>query len=464
MKTNFYRTRSRVAFGAVALGALALAPACTSFKDQLLDPEQPGVIGPSQVQSATAADGLRKGALSRLKSATGGGEAIWMLGGLMTDEWKSGDTFSQRNETDQRIVQTNNANVSIMYVAVQRTRGAARDALLSLVQFQADTTSKQAQMYWVMGYAEMMLAEDFCNGVPYGITVNGVPDYTIPLTSAQGFALAQAHLDSAQALVTAADTFSVSLLNAIQITRARNLVDQGNWAAAIVATASVATSFQYLQTYSLTTSDNQVWSLNTSQKRWVVGDSFDTGGIIQNAIPFASAKDPRVPVTGTTLASALKQAFDNQTQFVSQSIYARSDPQPLATGIDARLIEAEARLQASDIPGMMTILNALRTSPQKIGIFVVPAMAALAAPGTQAAAVQLYFREKAFWDFSRGTRLGDLRRLVRQYGLNQANVFPNGQFSYKGAGLTYGTDVNFPVTIQDETPNPNWHGCIDRAA
>ena len=49
-----------------------------------------------------------------------------------------------------------------------------------------------------------------------------------------------------------------------------------------------------------------------------------------------------------------------------------------ATGIDARLIEAEARLRASDIAGMMTILNALRTSPQTIGIFKIAAMAALA--------------------------------------------------------------------------------------
>ena len=33
----------------------------------------------------------------------------------------------------------------------------------------------------------------------------------------------------------------------------------------------------------------------------------------------------------------------------------------MVSGIDARLIEAEAKLNANDIAGMMTILNALRT-------------------------------------------------------------------------------------------------------
>ena len=39
----------------------------------------------------------------------------------------------------------------------------------------------------------------------------------------------------------------------------------------------------------------------------------------------------------------------------------------MVSGIDARLIEAEAKLNANDIAGMMTILNALRAAPPKIG-------------------------------------------------------------------------------------------------
>jgi hypothetical protein len=455
-------TRTLYRVGA-AVGVAALTASCSSFRDQLLEPQQPGIISPEATQSPTAADALRKGALSRLRLATVGGESIWMLSGLMTDEWKSGDTFSQRNETDQRIVQVDNANVSAMYVTEHRARGAAYDALGSLRRFIPDTLSKQAQMYWVLGYAELNLSENFCNGIPFGTLVDGVPAYTVPLTNAQGFVLAMSHLDSALALATASDTFTVSMRNAIQIVRARTLIDMGgatNLAAAAAAAATVPTSYQFLQTFSLTTTDNAIWALNNSGKRWVVGDSFDVGGRIMNAIPFASANDPRVPKTGSTINSSLLKAFDANTWLVSQSIYGRSDPVALATGIDARLIEAEVKLQASDIAGMMTILNALRTTSQKLGVFAVPVMAALPTPTSQAAAVDLYFREKAFWTFGRGQRLSDMRRLIRQYGRNAEDVFPSGQF-FKGS--TYGTDVNFPVTT-DETPNPNWKGCIDRKA
>jgi hypothetical protein len=80
------------------------------------------------------------------------------------------------------------------------------------------------------------------------------------------------------------------------------------------------------------------------------------------------------------------------------------------------------------------------------------------APTTKDAAVTLFFREKAFWQFGRGFRLGDLRRQIRQYGRTQDNVFPVGAF-FKGG--TYGTDLNLPMSDVELT-NPNFHGCLDR--
>jgi hypothetical protein len=85
-------------------------------------------------------------------------------------------------------------------------------------------------------------------------------------------------------------------------------------------------------------------------------------------------------------------------------------------------------------------------------------MPALTAPPTQDAATSLFFREKAFWTFGRGQRLGDLRRLMRQYNRPQDQVFPTGAF-FKGG--SYGTDVNLPIP-QAELNNPNSKGCTDR--
>jgi hypothetical protein len=79
-------------------------------------------------------------------------------------------------------------------------------------------------------------------------------------------------------------------------------------------------------------------------------------------------------------------------------------------------------------------------------------------PGTPAARQDLMFRERAFWLFATGHRLGDLRRFVRQYGRGAETVFPTG-LHFKGSN--YGPDVNIPVPF-NERNNPNFTGCIDR--
>src|SRR6478672_7734285 len=106
--------------GMLALGALMLG-AC-SMRDELLSPQQPGTILPGDISGAgvAGAEALRTGALGRfqqLSPAGGNGNQTeaTLLGDVLTDVWKSGDTFSQHNETDQRIITTNNSVLSTAY-------------------------------------------------------------------------------------------------------------------------------------------------------------------------------------------------------------------------------------------------------------------------------------------------------------------------------------------------------------
>jgi len=447
---------------AAALGAAALAlAACDSVTDSLLDAPDPDLIDPSATASAEAADALRVGAVARLRTITAGGEGAWMLGGLLTDEWKSSDTFSQRNETDQRRVQDSNGNVQNMYRNLHRARNSAREALNALTEFKPTPTANLGQMYFVLGFAELTLAEAFCNGQPLSDASTGEVIYGEPKSNQEIFAIALAHFDSALTLSSAADAFATSIRHSAAVAKGRVLIDLNRHADAAAAVAAVPTNFMNIATFSLTGGSNQIWALNTSAKRWTVGDSFDTSGLIRNAIPFASSKDPRVPSTGTaTGTSPAGRGFDNSTNFIILNTFGRTDPTPIVSGIDARLIEAEARLKATDITGMMTILNALRAAPQSLGPISTPVMAPLATPTSQNAAIDLYFREKAFWTFSRGQRLPDLQRLIRQYGRTESQVFPEGTF-FKGG--QYENDVNFPVTI-DELNNPNFTSCANRNA
>ena len=77
---------------------------------------------------------------------------------------------------------------------------------------------------------------------------------------------------------------------------------------------------------------------------------------------------------------------------------------------------------------------------------------------TQTEAEDFHFSERAFWMWSTGHRVGDLRRLVRQYGRSMDATFPTGTY-FKGG--TYGVDSNMPLPLE-EMNNPNSNGCLDR--
>jgi hypothetical protein len=146
-------------------------------------------------------------------------------------------------------------------------------------------------------------------------------------------------------------------------------------------------------------------------------------------------------------------------------MWGQTTPVDVVNYVDAQLILAEAALArgtAADITQWLSILNALRAAPPKLGELTPTGLAPLTDPGNTQARVSLMFREKAFWTFSRGQRLGDLRRLVRQYGRTVDNVFPQG-VHYKGG--IYGPDINFPV-VQNEIGNNQkvTQSCIDRNA
>jgi hypothetical protein len=206
---------------------------------------------------------------------------------------------------------------------------------------------------------------------------------------------------------------------------------------------------------SQTSRDNAAWSWINNQRRFTVVDREGTNGM-----DFISAADPRVPVA----ARVANGGFDTSVDLYRQNLYpTRETSYPLITGVEARLIEAEAALQANNTTLFLSKLNDPRSASRTLGaITVTPAqLPALADPGSQVARVNLLFRERAFWMYLTGHRLGDLRRLVRQYGRTAETVFPTG--AWGGGTGNYGTDVNLPVT-QAEENNPNFTGCIDRNA
>ena len=444
----------------------------------LLEVSDPDVIDPSAVQSSEGANSVRLGAIGRLRDATGAttnSESSWLFGGLLADEWSTSSTFVQNDETDERAVSLSNGTVTGFLRNLNRVRTATNQAIPLLKKYKPTPASDIAEMYLVRGFAELQLALDFCNGIPLSDAAGDVPVLGNPLPISEVFTIAAASFDTAMQQSTATDAAAVIVQRAARIGKARALigVTSANLAAAaaLVSVAQVPTNFTYDETFSTTSGvgDNLIWNQPASQRRYTVGDSLEGNArnlLVKNAIPFFSAKDPRLPVNYTVSANG-KDTTKSQDGFTfsrTTTLYGRTTNVALANGIDARLIEAEAALAAGNPAGMITILNALRSSPQPIGTLTAANLSGLAPlvdPGTADKRLDLLFREKAFWTFSRGQRLGDMRRLIRQYGRTQDQVFPVGAH-YRGG--VYGTDVNLPIVNDEANGNPNFKGCTDRKA
>lgn len=471
---NPYFKHSSVALAMLVAGGLALTACSGSVNDALLTAVDPDIINPANINSPDGAEGLRLGVVQRLTTMTGAApanaEGVWFMSGMLADEWKSGDTFIQRDETDKRTISLDNSIVTAGYRYIHQTRISANQAIDALRKYPPTSTATAnayvAQMQMIRGYAELLSADNFCNGQPFSDGSTGTIVEGTGLSVIEAFQRAVTSTDSAIGTIgTASDTLSLRVLYAAKLVKARALMGIGgatNYAAAKAAVAGIPTSYVYNVYFSTATRSNGIWALNNSAKRYVVGDSVDATGTILNAIPFKSAKDPRVPTSGT------KNAFDSTTPFTQQLIWASTgtpagstDPIAVLNGIDARLIESEVALSQGDPVTWLSILNTLRAGPTQVSTgLTVSGMAPLVDPVTPDARLSLQFREKAFWTFGRGERLGDMRRLVRQYQRPANTVFPVGPF-FKGGN--YGTDVNLPVP-QAEQNNTKFTGCTDRAA
>lgn len=445
---------------ALTLALAMSATACQEANKQFLQVTDPDIINPSDVVSPEAAVAVANGAIATFRSVTGAGESTWLFGGLLGDEWSTSSTFIQNDETDQRQIQEFNSSITGMLRNLYRVRTRADQAITALNAVRPDARALIAEMYLARGYAEMQMASDFCNGVPIG---NGnavpLPENGVPKSNQELFAIAAASLDSGLTFANGTDAASVLMNRSLRVTRARVALARGDFAGAGTLVSGIPTAFQYQHTFSANAGTNTLWGQGLSSRRYSVGDSAEGNArliTVRNAIPFASARDPRLPVVTPTSGSVNGQ--DGLTYTRTTTMWGQFTAVDVANGVDARMIEAESALKAGNVASWLAIHNALRAAPPKLGEIQPAAMTALVDPGTEASRVSLHFREKAFWTFSRGQRLGDMRRLVRQYGRTVDNVFPQG-VHYKGGN--YGGDVNLPV-VTDERNNPNFKGCTDR--
>lgn len=436
---------------AVAVGFTLTA--CNT--DELLTVDEPEFATPETLNNREGLPTLYSGALGDFQIAySGGGDDSYLsVASLFGDELRSSDTFTTRNATDQRSqFPTSDGNTSnTAYNRLHYARRSTGEVADAVERFFNKEDARYAVLKSLEGFAIVALGESFCGAVPISISVNAAPgEEGEPLTTAQIFEQAVVRFDAALA--------GTATSNLAKVGKGRALLNNGAYAAAAAAVAGVPTTFIHRIEHSTNTGrqNNPVWVLQDN-RRYTMSDTEGTNGL-----PYRSANDPRTPWSQHALLG-----FDQATPlFIVGRYPVREAPVILADGIEARLIEAEAALQAGG--DWLGILNTLRANVASLMVARYPGYTAfpqatsplppLVDPGTAAARVNLLFSERAFWLFLTGHRMGDLRRLVRQYQRPQNTVFPTGAWHKGGA---YGTDVNFPIPFNEGQNTKYDHGLCD---
>ena len=468
--------------------AVSAAFALVVLACHTLDVTQPDIIQPGNLQGAAALPTIRAGAIgdftlsysaSGAQGSSGTTEGQILTSGLLSDELINTETFPDRINVDRRFVEINGGTMANVFRNLSKARRSTEVAAATFRKLSPDTTKDAglSEMLGLAGFAYVMFAENYCSGIPVSnLNSDGSFTFGTPLTTAQLLDTAINRFTQSLAAAAALDTSGATAAarvpkvaarkNAMSLPSvglARAYLDLGQYTAAAVAAAPVATTFSYVVTHDLNTTrqNNGVFKGTFTFKRYGMADKEGTNGF-----PYISVADPRTPIYRPAGPGGV--GFDNNTPQMDQLRYFDEKASvTVATGLEARLIQAEAALDSGDATGMYAILNALRAAPPSYILAGVPsspattptpvaAMAALSGTGDP---VDTLFAERARWLWLTAHRLSDLRRLIRQYGRPASSVFPTG--NYFKQGLVYATDVNFPVPI-DEQNNPNFQQCLDR--
>jgi len=455
MMSLFAKSRTRV----YAITALAIAAAAGCNKDALLDVTDPDVLSPSDYTTPGGATPLRIGVIANFTSAFDGGtDSFVTITGNLADELLASDTFDGRLTINARKSVEINTEMEAVYRAMQRARTAAARAAATLATTAPTPLFNRGELYMLLAYSELMLGEGWCSGVPFSSEDGTTISFGQPLTTEQMFQQAVAHFDTALSL---AET-NARVLNGSKIGKGRTLMNLGKFAEAAAAVAGIPTNFILTTSHSTNSNNNGPWSASTSgasRYRLMTNEG-------KNGLPFlgqTAAQDARINWT-TSTRSGFSSQFSAQP---NQSKFAQFTDGVISTGAEARLIDLESQLQAGTQAARDAVfagLNTLRTGGAAIGgatgtTLITVAAISGSAPTTQDAAIDLLYKERAYWLWLTGHRLGDLRRLVRIYKRDSEAVFPTGTLTSPLDG-TYGTSTTITVPFSERN-NPNFKGCLE---
>jgi starch-binding outer membrane protein, SusD/RagB family len=432
----------------IASIGMLLLPACDV--ESIVELTNPDLITPEVVADTANLPTVANGVIYEFARAFGGeasnantaGPGVIHLSGLLADEFWHASTFNSLDEIDARDILDENGELLIAYRYLQRARNLAERTAELFAESPRANSALHAEMINLAGFAYVLFAETFCSGVPFSNTqFDGELEYGEQLTTTQTLERALAHFDAALAMANAAG--AEDMVSLARVGRGRALQNLGRFDEAAAAVAGVPDDFLYELPFGPPPQpNNAVWYFTNSASRISAATNEGVNGLAFFARGGGeNTTDPRTPADSSGFGLG-----NPNTPLYSQGLYpSQESPLPLASGIEARLIEAEAALDGGASSAYLTTLNDLREGAE---------LDPLADPGSADARVEQFYGERARWLWLTSHRLGDLRRMIRNYGFEAGEVFPIGNAIQ---GEAYGDDTSLPIPF-DERNNPNFTG------
>lgn len=416
----------------MGFGLALLAGAGCSRLDDLLAVHPTKTIPIDVAETPQNAQLLIDGAKSDFDCAFG---AYVVLGGLIGEELDETRQALERRPYDLRIQTSKDLLYATspcgslgVYTPLQVARSSAERTLMLLRHWtDAEVPNRQlamATMSAYAGYSTLLLAEGFCSTVLSSLDENRQMVWGGEITRDSAFRVADARFTDA---IAAAPAGSAAIIDLAHVGRARARLGRGDLSGARSEASLVTNGFVYPITASTALPRRQ-------NRAWVQSSAGAANHLTSVSSVYRGMGDPRVPFAAVPDSSAWGAPI-----FVQRKYTSAADPFRLASGLEARLIVAEADIAtgtALSIQNAQSIVNSFRTRGNQ------QPLTSLDADTLRAALIDQRRREL----FLESQHLGDLIRFAIVPTPLAGSRHPNGS--------QYGDHLCLPLPDVERLNNP----------
>lgn len=415
--------RSRRARPLGRVGLLALGLFAAAGCEDLLEVEPPDLIPAEGLAIPENADLLLNGAIGDFECAFGSYVTLSavvaheMLDATLTaSRW----IYDRRNLSPTGSYATSSCTGLGVYTPLSTARWSA-DFILENLQEWSDSEVENRQRKVALaaaysGYSHLLLGEGFCS-----VAIDLSPE-----------------LDSEEVINRAIDRFDVAIqaatgagaadvLNFARVGRARAYLDLGQGSSALADAQAVPADFEWVATASGDFSRRRNRVFDENGEGSAGSDNLSVGEEYRD-VEWNGTPDPRVPVS-----DFIKVNTDGTDLYYQYKYNSLSDPIPIATGDEAKLIVAE-------VQGGQTAVDIINQLHANVGLDDFDGGSA-----AEIAAQVIEERRRELW--LEGHRFHDIRRL-------NLPLIPAPGTPYRKGG-SYGDDRCFPLPLVEINNNPN---------